>query len=241
MILKIDHIGIAVRRAAERLPFWTESLGLTAAGRERVESEGVEVVFLPAGDSRLELLESIRPGSTIERFLEKRGEGIHHLTFQVEALEPLLGRLRERGVALLDDAPRTGAGGTRVAFVHPKASGGVLVELVERPEAEPATLVPGAPVLVYLRDPHEKMWGLLRARDASGLVVEGMDLASFEDWMRQIERGEPASPGPSVAFLPMGRVERVLLDRSQGGLPSLADRFRQRTGRRVADVIGGGD
>jgi len=127
-----------------------------------------------------------------------------------------------------------------VAFLHPRAAGGVLVELVERamPKAEAARgLTPGDPLLVYLRDPHEKMWGVLRERDAAGVTIEGMDLASVDAWTKQIERAEEGIV-PSVLFFPMARVERLLLDRGTPGLPSLSETFLARTGRRVQDVLG---
>ena len=92
-------------------------------------------------------------------------------------------------------------------------------------------------MLVYLRDPHEKMWGVLRERDVSGLTVEGMDLASFDAWTSQVERGEEGI-APSLFFLPMARVERVLLDRGTPSLPSLSDDFLRRTGRTVQAVVG---
>jgi hypothetical protein len=113
------------------------------------------------------------------------------------------------------------------------------VELVEPREhaRAPRDIVPGQAVLVYLREPQEKMWGILRRLDASGLVIEGIDLTSFDDWIAQIERGEDSVVGPSVLFVPSLRLEKVLLDRASGKLPSLAERFRARTGRSVQDVI----
>ena len=135
--------------------------------------------------------------------------------------------------------PRPGADGTRVAFLHPRAAGGVLVELVEKPAAagrRAAGIHPGDAVLVYLRDPHEKLWGVLRDRDASGLTVEGLDLASFDAWTTQVERGEEGIT-PSPLFLPMARVERLLLDRGTPSLPSLSEGFLKRTGRTVQSVL----
>ena len=131
MITKIDHVGIAVDSLEGGLAFWADALGLEVAGFETVESERVKVALLPAGESRLELLESTDERSAIGRHLSRRGEGIHHLTLEVEDLPAAMARLRERGVRLLGEAPRTGAGGRRVAFVHPKSAAGVLVELVE--------------------------------------------------------------------------------------------------------------
>jgi methylmalonyl-CoA/ethylmalonyl-CoA epimerase len=240
MILKIDHVGIAVTALAARLPFWQEALGMAVGGTETVPTEGVKVAFLPAGDARVELLEATRPDSPIAKFIAKRGEGIHHITLQVGAIQPILDRLKAGGIPLLDEAPRAGAGGTRVAFLHPRAAGGVLVELVERTEStrgRAGRIAPGDPVLLYLRDPQEKLWGLLRDRDAAGLTLEGFDLASFDAWMSQVERGEEGIV-PSVLFIPMSRVERVLLDRGAPSLPSLSDGFERRVGRTVQDVLG---
>jgi methylmalonyl-CoA/ethylmalonyl-CoA epimerase len=239
MILKVDHVGIAVKSLEDRLGFWHEALGMALAGTETVPTEGVRVAFLAAGDSRVELLEANRPDSPVAKFVDKRGEGIHHITFQVEAIQPVLDRLKALGIPLLDDAPRAGAGGTMVAFLHPRAAGGVLVELVQRPAqagAGTARIGPGDAVLVYLRDPHEKMWGVLRERDASGLTLQGLDLASFDAWTAQVERGESGIT-PSVVFLPMARVERVLLDRGTPQLPSLSEGFMRRTGRTVQSEL----
>jgi methylmalonyl-CoA epimerase len=224
-----------VKSLEERLSFWHEALGMALAGTENVPTEGVRVAFLAAGDSRIELLEAMRPDSPVAKFVDKRGEGIHHITFHVEAIQPVLDRLKTRGIPLLDDTARPGAEGTMVAFLHPRAAGGVLVELVERRAQAgqgPVKIGAGDAVLVYLRDPHEKMWGVLHERDASGLTVQGLDLASFDAWTAQVERGE-AGITPSVLFLPMVRVERVLLDRGTPHLPSLSEGFLRRTGRTV--------
>ena len=240
MIRKIEHIGIAVRGLEQRLTFWASALGMEVGGMETVESEQVKVAFLPAGESRIELLEPTGEGSAVARHIEKRGEGIHHLALQVEDLPGLVQRLRDAGVTLVGEAPRPGAGGSTVAFVHPKAAGGVLIELVQ---AEPAErrerpeISPGSTVLLYLRDPQEKLWGVLRRLDASGVVLEGIDLGSFDDWVAQIERGEESVVGPSVLFMPIARLEKILLDRPSGHLPSLAERFERRTGRKVQEVL----
>ena len=162
MIVKVDHVGIAVRALGERLPFWRDLLGLTVAGEEVVATEGVRVAFLPAGPTRVELLEAVRDDSAVAKFVARRGEGIHHITFQVDGIQEVLDRLSSAGVPMLDRAPRDGASGSRVAFLHPRATGGVLVELVERgPGAvlRAGAIAPGEPVLAYLRDPQEKMWG----------------------------------------------------------------------------------
>jgi methylmalonyl-CoA epimerase len=239
MIRKIDHIGIAVRDLKDGARFWTEGLGLEVAGTETVESEQVDVLFLPAGESRLELLQPTDGGSPIARFIEKRGEGIHHLTLAVDDIEQTLERLEDAGVDVLGDAPRPGAGGSRVAFLHPRSCGGVLVELVEHPRRKRGEwdIAPGHPVLAYLREPQEKVWGVLRRLDPAGIVVEGIDLGSFDDWVAQIERDEESVVGPSVLFVPMSRLEKLLLDRPSGHLPSLAERFFRRTGRNVQDVL----
>jgi methylmalonyl-CoA epimerase len=240
MIRKIEHIGIAVRGLEQRLTFWARALGMEVGGMETVASEQVKVAFLPAGESRIELLEAAGDASPIARHLEKRGEGIHHLALQVEDLTGLVQRLRDEGVELIGEAPRPGAGGTRVAFVHPRAAGGVLLELVQaEPPArrERPQIAVGSTVLLYLREPQEKLWGVLRRLDASGVVIEGIDLGSFDDWVAQIERGEESVVGPSVLFMPMARLEKILLDRPSGHLPSLAERFERRTGRRVQEVL----
>jgi methylmalonyl-CoA/ethylmalonyl-CoA epimerase len=240
MILKVDHVGIAVTSLESGLEFWRDALGLPLAGTETVETEGVRVAFLPAGESRVELLEASRKDSPIGKFLAKRGGGIHHITLQVESIQDVLDRLKARGVPLLDDAPRSGAEGTSVAFIHPRAAGGVLVELLELPASRARRLAPmavGDAVLLYLRDPHEKLWGVLRERDGSGVTVEGLDLASFEAWTSQVLRSEEGI-APSVVFIPMTRVERVLLDRGTLSLPSLSEGFARRTGRTVKSVLG---
>lgn len=240
MIQGIDHIGIAVRSLEDALPFWTEALGLKVAGVENVDTEEVKVAFLNTGSSRIELLEPTHESSTIARHLEKRGRGIHHLTLRVEDLDSVLIRARERGAEVLGSGARPGAGGSRVAFLHPKSTGGVLLELVERPRARPMSakkIGPGSPVLVYLQDPQQKMWGLLQKLDAAGVFLHGIDLDSFDDWMSQVEAGEPTVVGPSVIFVPMSRVERVLLDQSSGELPSMAERFEERVGRTIHEVI----
>ena len=238
MIHGIDHLGIAVRRIDERLGLWADALGLRLGGRERVDAEGVDVAFLHAGPTRIELLEPTGAESPIGRHLERRGEGLHHVTFAVDHLDEALARLRAAGVEVVGDAVRRGAGGHRIAFLHPRSTGGVLVELVER--AAPADeFAPGACVLAYLAEPQEKLWGVLRRLDPAGVVVHAIDLASFDDWLAQVERGEEGF-APSTLFVPMRRVEKLLLDRPSGPLPSLEERFRRRTGRQVQEVLGGG-
>jgi len=240
MIRRVDHLGIAVTSIDESLRFWEAALGMRVEGREIMSTEGVEVAFLPAGETRIELLESRSAASAIAGFLGKRGAGLHHVTLEVDDLRGMLDRLSAAGVTVLDPAPRSGAGGSRVAFVHPRSTGGVLLELVERPGPRPGRggIESGETVLAYLREPQEKLWGVLRRLDAAGIVLEGVDLTSFDDWVAQIERGEDSVVGPSVLFVPTPRIEKILLDRPSGSLPSLADRFLRRTGRPVQEVLG---
>ncbi len=236
---KLDHVGIAVRSLDERLGLWKEALGLELEAIEAVPGEGVRVAILRAGESRIELLEPLGEQSPIARHLERRGEGLHHLTIEADDLDTALERASDAGAEVLGGGARPGAGGKRVAFLHPRSCGGVLIELSEAlPGADGARIAPGQPVLIYLREPHERMWGVLRGLEPSGVILEGIDLASFDDWAAQVDRGEGAAVGPSLLFFPMHRVERLLLDRPSGDLPSLADRFLARTGRHVRDVLG---
>jgi methylmalonyl-CoA epimerase len=240
MIERVAHIGIAVRGLEERLDFWARSLGMEVEAIETVESEQVKIAMLPAGESHLELLEAANEESPVAKYLSRRGEGIHHLALEVADLPEVVARLRTAGIPLIGEAPRAGAGGTSVAFVHPKATGGVLLELIQAGvggSRRSADIVPGDSVLLYLREPQEKLWGVMRRLDASGVVLEGIDLSSFDDWVAQIERDEESVVGPSMLFVPMSRLEKILLDRSSGDLPSIAERFQQRTGRRVQDVL----
>jgi len=240
MIRKVDHIGIAVDNLEKRLPFWAETLGLGVSRIETVDSEQVKVAFLPVGTAHVELLEATSEDSPIARHVERRGPGIHHLTLEVADLDATLGRLEDAGIEILGDGAREGAGGRRVAFVHPKASGGVLLELSETAveESSREDVVPGAAILLYLREPQEKMWGVLRRLDATGVTVEGLDLGSFDDWVAHIDDdGEDAITGPSVVFVPMARVERILLDRPSGALPSLTQKAERRAGCSLAELI----
>ena len=132
----IAHIGIAVRDLDEALRLYHETLGLPLHGRETVESDGVNVAFLPAGDTELELLEATDPESPVARFIEQRGEGIHHIALEVDDVAETLKTLRGRGYRLIDEEPRIGAGGVRVAFVHPRSTNGVLIELCEKGGAD---------------------------------------------------------------------------------------------------------
>lgn len=131
-VLKVDHIGIAVKDLEQSKKFYTEMLGMTAMGEETVEQQKVKVCFIPSGDSEVELLESTSPDGPIAKFIEKNGEGIQHVALRVDNIENALADLKEKGVRLIDEKPRYGAGGASIAFVHPKATGGILLELSER-------------------------------------------------------------------------------------------------------------
>jgi methylmalonyl-CoA/ethylmalonyl-CoA epimerase len=131
-ILKIDHLGIAVSSIDARKGFWSDILGLHLEGTETVSEQKVTTAFLPVGESEVELLESTSPDGAVAKYIEKRGEGIQHVAFRVENIEEALQELKEKGVQLIDQTPRIGAGGAKIAFLHPKATGGVLVELCER-------------------------------------------------------------------------------------------------------------
>ena len=128
---RVDHIGIAVKNLDEAVKFY-ESLGFKATGYEVVAEQKVKVAFLPCGDSELELLESTEPDGPIARFIEKNGPGIQHVAIRVDDIEKALEELKAKEVRLIDQVPRYGAGNARIAFVHPKAIGGVLLELTQR-------------------------------------------------------------------------------------------------------------
>ena len=131
-ILKIDHIGIAVNSIEEASKIYTELLGLEMHGVEEVAEQKVKVAFIPVGESEVELLESTDPEGPIARFIEKNGEGVQHIAFRVEDIEKALEELKQKGVRLIDEKPRYGAGGAKIAFIHPKTTKGVLIELCER-------------------------------------------------------------------------------------------------------------
>ncbi len=131
--LRIDHIGVAVKDLAAATKFYTDALGLESEGTEEVEEQKVRVAFLPCGDAEVELLESTSPDGPIARYIDKNGgEGIQHVAFRVENIEQAIADMLEKGYRMIDEKPRYGAGGAKIAFVHPKSTGGVLVELSER-------------------------------------------------------------------------------------------------------------
>lgn len=129
--MKINHLGIATNGIDDALKFWADALGLENVHTETVEDQKVRVAMLPIGESRVELLEPTSDDSPISKFLEKRGGGIHHIAVEVEDIEASLEKLKAQGMRLIDESPRIGAEGCLVAFVHPAASGGVLLELVQ--------------------------------------------------------------------------------------------------------------
>ena len=131
-VTRVDHIGIAVKNLAQAKKFYEEILGLKSPGEEVVEEQKVKVCFFPVGDSELELLESTSPEGPIAKYIERSGEGIQHVALRVDNIENALADLKEKGVRLIDEKPRYGAGGASIAFVHPKATGGILLELSQR-------------------------------------------------------------------------------------------------------------
>ena len=133
-IKKIDHIGIAVSSIDEALPYYRDILGLEYTGSEVVEEQKVRVAFLKIGESRIELLEPTSPDSPIAGFLEKRGGGIHHIAVRTDSIEDDLEQHSSHDVRMIDSSPRIGAHNMKIAFVHPKSTSGVLLELCQEPE-----------------------------------------------------------------------------------------------------------
>ncbi len=131
-IEKIDHLGIAVGSIEGGKEFWTDVLGLELEGSETVEEQKVTTAFFPVGESEVELLESTSPDGPVAKFIEKKGAGFQHVAFRVADIEEALAELKEKNVKLIDQTPRIGAGGAKIAFLHPKATGGILVELCQR-------------------------------------------------------------------------------------------------------------
>jgi methylmalonyl-CoA/ethylmalonyl-CoA epimerase len=131
MFGRIDHIGVAVDDLDEAVSLYSERLGMPVQHRETVEEQGVEAVLLGIGESHVELLRPLSPGSAVGRFLERNGPGLHHVAYGTDDIASALDAVRAAGLRLIDEQPRTGIRGSRVAFVHPKSTGGVLTELVE--------------------------------------------------------------------------------------------------------------
>ena len=129
--MKLDHIGIATRQIDQALLFWRDTVGLELDSTEEIAEQGVRVGMLSLGETHVELLEPLSDDSPVGRFLEKRGPGIHHIAIRVDDIRAELAKLKTRGARLIDETPRAGAGGCLVAFVHPSATDGVLLELVQ--------------------------------------------------------------------------------------------------------------
>ena len=140
MKVRLDHVGIAVSDAETAAAFYRERFGLQVSHVEQVASQQVRAHFLPAGECQLELLEATAPGSPIARFLEKRGPGLHHVALAVDDIHGALAMLKTAGVRLVDETPRAGAEGALVAFLHPSAAHGVLVELKQPGRTDPWTV-----------------------------------------------------------------------------------------------------
>ena len=133
MLDRIDHLGYAVHDIESAARFYEENFGASPSEPEVVEEQGIVAIMFEVGESRIELVEPTRPDSPVGKFIAKHGEGFHHVAFGVEDLEAALAALKANGVELVDESPRIGAGGTQMAFVHPKGAFGVLTELVELP------------------------------------------------------------------------------------------------------------
>ena len=134
MFARVDHIGVAVEDLDAAIALHEEAYGMAVAHREVVEEQGVEAVLLDVGENHVELLRPLDGESPVGRFLAKRGPGLHHVAYQVADVQATLDTLRDRGLRLIDETPRTGIRGSRVAFLHPESSGGVLTEIVQPSE-----------------------------------------------------------------------------------------------------------
>ena len=128
----LDHYNVSTRNLKDTVKFYEDVLGLVCEGRERVEDQQVDVAFFGSGTGRIELICPFTPDSGVARFLDKRGEGLHHICIDVPDIDAALARLKSQGLPLIDETPRIGAGGARIAFVHPKGGHGVLIELRQR-------------------------------------------------------------------------------------------------------------
>lgn len=131
-VTQVDHIGVAVKSIEAASKLYTELLGLKVLGIEEVASQKVKTAFIPAGEAEIELLESTADDGPIAKFIDKNGEGIQHIALRVDNIEAALEELKQSGVKLIDEKPRIGAGGAMIAFIHPKATNGVLLELCQR-------------------------------------------------------------------------------------------------------------
>ena len=135
MFGRIDHIGVAVEDIDEAVTLYRDRLGMREQHRETVEEQGVDAVLLEIGEGHVELISPLAADTAVGKFLERNGPGLHHVAYQTDDIDSQLDQLREAGLRLIDEQPRTGIRGSRVAFVHPKATGGVLTEIVEPAEA----------------------------------------------------------------------------------------------------------
>ncbi|HEX3292544.1 MAG TPA: methylmalonyl-CoA epimerase [Solirubrobacterales bacterium] len=135
MLGRIDHIGVATDDLDGAIALYEDTLGMPISHRETVESQGVEAVLLDVGDGHVELLRPLGPETPVGRYLERKGPGLHHVAYAVDDIEGVLGSLKEAGIELIDAEPRVGIRDSRVAFVHPKSTGGVLTEIVEPADA----------------------------------------------------------------------------------------------------------
>ncbi len=133
LLTELDHIGIAVRDLEAAIDYYRDTFGAVVSHRERIESDGVEEALIPVADSFVQLLCPTRPDSPVAKYLERRGEGVHHVGYRVKSCAEALEAVRHSGGTLIDEAPRPGSRGTTVAFVHPKGAFGTLIELVEEP------------------------------------------------------------------------------------------------------------
>lgn len=226
MIKRVDHIGIAVRNIEEVLNFYRQCLGLELAHTEVEPDHRVVVAFLPAGESEVELLEPIDPDSAVGRFLQKRGEGIHHICFEVKDLRQALARLKEQGVSLIDEEPRLGTGGKRIAFLHPKGAHGVLIELYER--------VPGEkkPPLVDLDALRER---LLVESQVAQAGLRGFLTALQRGGRRPVGKTSPAGDGPESSTK-LSEVSTSTAEPVAKGAPARKKAGRSR-GKRAARAV----
>ena len=131
MLTKINHIGIAVKSLDDAIPFYRDNLGMALAGIEEVPEQKVRVAMLHVGESMIELLEPTSAESPVAKFIEKNGAGVHHIAYEVDNIESAIAKMLSGGARMIDETPRCGAHGTRIAFIHPKSSGGVLTELCQ--------------------------------------------------------------------------------------------------------------
>ena len=242
-VMGLDHIGLAVRDPRERLPLWAEQLGLTLERTEVVPSEGVRTWFLRTGGTDIELLEPTGEESPIARHLDRRGEGIHHLCLKVDDLEAVLARLAAAGIPALPPGIRPGARGARVAFLHPKTTGGILLELSQPSESPPRAVrepfTAGDLAVAYLNQPKERVFGVIHSRGTDGLAIQALDLDAWDDWLAQWKHGGQGPLVPSLRFYPASRVDKLLADEDTPDLPSLERRFVERTGHRLEEALPG--